>query len=166
MNIVEFKDNSYIVTDNRNISFTIPSSYLSLNEKYKADTNTSSKGKSLNKLLEFLYEQIGKPYVWGATGPNSYDCSGLSQTAYKHIGIKIPRVAYDQGNYGKKVDKSDLKPGDLLFFNIDGSGISHVGIYIGDRKMIHAPSRGKTVSIVNIDSNYYAKRYVVGRRVL
>lgn len=166
LNIVEFKDDRYVVTDDRDVAFEIPSSYLSLNDKYKSDKKTSSSGESLGQLIEFLYAQIGKPYVWGATGYNSYDCSGLSQTAYKQIGISIPRVASAQSRYGKKVDKSDLRPGDLVFFNTDGSGVSHVGVYIGEGQMIHAPSRGKTVSVVSINSNYYLKRYMGARRVL
>lgn len=167
LNINDVSGNSYKIKDGRGIMFTVPKKYISLNEDNKAKTREiSNKGKSLSNLLEFAYAQIGKPYVWGATGYNSYDCSGLTQTSFKQVGVNIPRVSSDQGRYGEKISKSDLQPGDLVFFNTDGSGISHVGLYIGEGNMIHAPTTGKNVMIANINGSYYSKRYVGARRVL
>ncbi|MFB4196531.1 C40 family peptidase [Streptomyces carpaticus] len=99
--------------------------------------------------IAFAEAQIGKPYVWGATGPNSYDCSGLTQAAWREAGVQIPRVTWDQVTLGTKVAKSDLQPGDLVFFYSD---ISHVGLYIGGGQMIHAPKPGDVVKIESIDS--------------
>ncbi|MCK1816126.1 NlpC/P60 family protein [Streptomyces sp. XM4011] len=98
--------------------------------------------------IAFAEAQIGKPYVWGATGPNSYDCSGLTQAAWREAGVQIPRVTWDQVNIGTKVAKSDLQPGDLVFFYSD---ISHVGLYIGGGQMIHAPKPGDVVKVESID---------------
>ncbi|MEJ8636879.1 MULTISPECIES: C40 family peptidase [Streptomyces] len=94
------------------------------------------------KVLDFARAQIGKPYVWGAAGPSSYDCSGLTQAAWKTAGVSLPRTTWDQVKTGKRVETKDLLPGDLVFFYDD---ISHVGIYIGDGKMIHAPKPGANV---------------------
>lgn len=100
------------------------------------------------KVLAFAKGQLGKPYVWGATGPSSYDCSGLTQDAWKAAGISLPRTTWDQVKVGTKVSKSQLQPGDLVFFYDD---ISHVGIYSGGGKMIHAPKPGANVRFESID---------------
>ncbi|PAZ11848.1 glycoside hydrolase [Streptomyces sp. SA15] len=101
------------------------------------------------KALAFARAQIGKPYVWGATGPGSYDCSGLTQAAWKAAGVDIPRVTYDQVNAGTTVSLAAAQPGDLVFFYDD---VSHVGMYIGNGMMIHAPKPG---AYVREESIYY-----------
>ncbi|MFH8568838.1 C40 family peptidase [Streptomyces sp. NPDC017993] len=103
--------------------------------------------------VSYAYTALGKPYVWGATGPSAYDCSGLTQAAWQAGGISLPRTTYTQINAGSRVDRSQLAPGDLVFFN---SGISHVGLYIGDGKMIHAPHPGAPVRIAPIDQMPFA----------
>ncbi|MEU8541763.1 NlpC/P60 family protein [Streptomyces sp. NPDC048717] len=105
------------------------------------------------QVLSFARSQIGKPYVWGATGPSSYDCSGLTQAAWRAAGVKLPRTTWDQVKVGTRVATADLKPGDLVFFYDD---ISHVGIYIGGGKMIHAPKPG---AYVREESIYYMPIY-------
>ncbi|HWU11205.1 MAG TPA: NlpC/P60 family protein [Streptomyces sp.] len=94
------------------------------------------------KVLAFARAQIGKPYVWGATGPSSYDCSGLTQAAWREAGVGLPRTTWDQVEAGTRVATADLRPGDLVFFYDD---ISHVGIYKGGGMMIHAPKPGADV---------------------
>ncbi|MFC8621286.1 C40 family peptidase [Streptomyces anulatus] len=105
------------------------------------------------KVLAFARAQIGKPYVWGASGPSSYDCSGLTQAAWREAGVTLPRTTWDQVEVGTRVATSDLKPGDLVFFYDD---ISHVGIYKGDGMMIHAPKPGANV---REESIYYMPIY-------
>ncbi|MGG7571933.1 NlpC/P60 family protein [Streptomyces sirii] len=105
------------------------------------------------KALAFARTQIGKPYVWGATGPSSYDCSGLTQAAWKAAGVDLPRTTWDQVKVGQRVATKDLQPGDLVFFYDD---ISHVGMYIGGGKMIHAPKPG---AYVREESIYYMPIY-------
>jgi cell wall-associated NlpC family hydrolase len=100
------------------------------------------------KAIAFARNQLGKPYVYGATGPNSYDCSGLTQAAWAAAGVSIPRTTYEQIDYGSRVTASELQPGDLVFFY---SGISHVGLYIGGGEMIHAPHTGDVVKVAPID---------------
>ncbi|MEB3965768.1 NlpC/P60 family protein [Streptomyces kunmingensis] len=101
------------------------------------------------KALAFAKSQEGKPYVWGATGPDSYDCSGLTQAAWKAAGITLPRTTWDQVEFGTTVSLSAIQPGDLVFFYDD---ISHVGLYLGDGMMIHAPKPG---AYVREESIYY-----------
>ncbi|MFC5215431.1 C40 family peptidase [Streptomyces coerulescens] len=114
-----------------------------------SDTADSSYAAKAEKALAFSRSQIGKPYVWGATGPDSYDCSGLTQAAWKAAGVDIPRVTYDQVNAGTTVPLSSAQPGDLVFFYDD---VTHVGIYIGNGMMIHAPKPG---AYVREESIYY-----------
>ncbi|MEU9640670.1 NlpC/P60 family protein [Streptomyces sp. NPDC048188] len=107
-----------------------------------SSTPDTSNGTRAEKAIAFARAQIGKPYVWGATGPGSYDCSGLTQAAWKAAGVSLPRVTYDQVDAGTTVPVSQAQPGDLVFFYDD---ISHVGLYIGDGMMIHAPKPGAYV---------------------
>ena len=102
----------------------------------------SSYATKADKALAFARAQIGKPYVWGAVGPGSYDCSGLTQAAWKAAGVTLPRTTYDQVNAGTTVPLSQAQPGDLVFFYDD---VTHVGIYIGNGMMIHAPKPGTYV---------------------
>jgi len=92
--------------------------------------------------------QIGKPYVWAAAGPNSFDCSGLVQYAYAAAGISLPHSSRSQATSGQAVSRSQLQPGDVIAFY---SPVSHVGIYIGNGQMVHAPTSGDVVKVVSID---------------
>ncbi|MFE3324196.1 NlpC/P60 family protein [Streptomyces sp. NPDC059176] len=91
--------------------------------------------------------QIGKPYLSGAEGPNSYDCSGLTQWSYRQAGVSISRTTYTQQNDGVKIGRSQLKPGDLVFFN----NLSHVGLYAGNNQILHAPHPGASVRYESMD---------------
>ncbi|MFI9768414.1 NlpC/P60 family protein [Streptomyces sp. NPDC052415] len=112
-------------------------------------TADSSYAAKAEKAIAFARAQIGKPYVWGATGPDSYDCSGLTQAAWNAAGISLPRTTYDQVNAGTTVSLANALPGDLVFFYDD---VTHVGIYIGNGMMIHAPKPG---TYVREESVYY-----------
>ncbi|MDX2543930.1 NlpC/P60 family protein [Streptomyces sp. WI04-05B] len=98
--------------------------------------------------VAYAYQKLGSPYVWGATGPDAFDCSGLVQAAYRSAGISLPRTTYAQINAGQRVSPSELLPGDLVFFY---SGISHVGIYVGHGQMIHAPNPSAPVRVAPLD---------------
>ena len=109
---------------------------------------------------------LGTPYVYGGTTTSGFDCSGYTSKVFGDLGIKLNRTSGSQYEQGTAVAKSDLQVGDLVFFNTSGSGsISHVGIYIGDNKMIHSQT-GKGVSYSNVDDPYYwGPRYVGAKRV-
>jgi cell wall-associated NlpC family hydrolase len=113
---------------------------------YKGPTNTQAE-----KVVAFVYAQIGKPYVFGASGPNSYDCSGLTSAAWASVGISIPRTSQEQWAGLPHVPTSDMQPGDILVFN----GAGHVGIYVGGGMMIDAPHTGLDVQKVAL-SGWYA----------
>ncbi|MEU8683260.1 NlpC/P60 family protein [Streptomyces sp. NPDC048611] len=105
------------------------------------------------RAVSFAYGALGKPYVWGATGPSGYDCSGLTQAAWKAGGVALPRTTYTQISSGPRISRSQLAPGDLVFFY---SGISHVGLYVGNGQMIHAPHPGAPVRLAPIDQMPFA----------
>ncbi len=138
-----------------NVSYSSTSSY--------APSTSSSK---VDKVLSTLKSKLGKPYVYGASGPNSFDCSGLTYYCYKQVGVYLNRTSSGQSTNGRYVSKSNLKAGDLVFFNSGSSYIRHVGMYVGDGKFIHAPSPGKTVRYDSIYSSYYSKGYVTARRII
>ncbi|MFE3584584.1 C40 family peptidase [Streptomyces vinaceus] len=110
-------------------------------------------GSRAARAVAFAYGAIGKPYVWGATGPGSFDCSGLTQAAWRSAGVSLPRTTYTQINAGQRVSRDQLAPGDLVFFY---SGVTHVGLYVGNGQMIHAPRPGSTVRVAPIDSMPWA----------
>jgi cell wall-associated NlpC family hydrolase len=111
--------------------------------------------------LDAAESKLGKPYVWGATGPNSFDCSGLMQFAFDEAGKDLPRTAAAQSKVGQKVSMDDLKPGDLIFLY---SPVSHVVMYVGDGKVIEAPNSGEDVKytpLSKIEKNVVGARRVV-----
>ncbi len=111
------------------------------------------------KAVDTALAQRGDMYLYGATGPDRFDCSGLTSYAYKAAGISIPRTSKAQSTYGTAVSKANLQPGDLVFFY---SPVSHVGMYIGNGQMVHASTAGKPVAVVNLDS---MPSYAGARRV-
>ncbi|HSK60402.1 MAG TPA: C40 family peptidase, partial [Actinomycetospora sp.] len=108
--------------------------------------------------LRVALTQQGKPYVWGATGPSTYDCSGLVQWAYRQIGVGLPRVSRQQALVGIPVAPNDARPGDLVFFN---SPVSHVGIYVGGGKFLEAPQSGDVVKVSDVRSGVTGVRRIV-----
>jgi len=113
---------------------------------------------------------LGKPYVWGATGPNCFDCSGFTQQVYKSVGINLPRVSRNQAKVGKLVRFNELQKGDMVFFDTEHKFrgiVNHVGIYIGDGKFIHASSGNHKVVITSFDKKrFYRNRFLWGRRII
>ena len=119
------------------------------------------------KLLGEGFMYIGVPYRWGGTTPSGLDCSGLTQLVYKNaVGVNLPRTALEQSGEGSRVSVRELKPGDLVFFNTIGQNISHVGIYVGSGKFLHAPATGKRVRIDKIYNKFWAQSYVTARRMI
>jgi cell wall-associated NlpC family hydrolase len=120
-------------------------------------TYTGPATGSARAALQYAYAQLGKPYRYGATGPGSFDCSGLTMMAWRAGGVNISRTTYTQYSYtaSKRVAFNDLQPGDLVFF----SGLGHMGMYAGNGQMIHAPRTGKNVEVVSISSGYYRQNF-------
>ncbi len=119
-----------------------------------------------NAVVDVAMQYIGVPYVYGGTTPSGFDCSGFTRYVYRQLGYSLNRTAAAQASNGTVVaSKADLQPGDLLLFrSSSGSGIGHVGIYIGGGNMVHAPKPGSYVKVASINTSYYSTRYVGARR--
>lgn len=146
----------------------VSSKYLSSTISDNNSSSTSS-SSSVSKVISLAKSLLGKPYVWGAQGPSSFDCSGYTYYVLKNAAnITIPRVSKDQSKHGTYVSKSNLRVGDLIFFDTSGANdgnVSHAGIYIGNNEFIHASSsKGKVV--ISQMSSYYNGAFVNARRVL
>lgn len=116
----------------------------------------------LSKAQEFL----GTPYRFGNSGEKKTDCSGFTQQVFSEFGISLPRSANEQARYGKKIELKDLKVGDLLFYRTYKKAPSHVAIYAGDGKIIHASYRAKKVQYDEIDKKYYKQRFLYAKRIV
>jgi len=112
---------------------------------------------------------LGGKYVWGGTNPKGFDCSGYTQYIYEKEGVSIPRTAYEQSKVGKEVSRYNLKKGDLLFFLTDkkrGIPVTHVGMYIGNGKFIHAASKRQGIIITSLEKSRYSSLFVKATRII
>ncbi|WP_027624983.1 C40 family peptidase [Clostridium lundense] len=131
--------------------------------KSKTSVSRGSSGRS--DIVSYSYKFLGKPYVWGASGPSSFDCSGFTAYVYSSFGVSLDHYTGSQFGVGQSVSKDNLLPGDLVFFNTYES-VSHVGIYIGGGQFIHASSGSGKVTISELSGSYYSSRYAGARRIL
>jgi len=134
-------------------------------------TSRSGSNSTAQKVVELAKKQLGKKYVWGGNGPNSFDCSGLTKYVYGKVGVNLERISYNQAEQGIAVKKENLQAGDLVFFSginatSSSAKISHVGIYIGNDQFIHASNPTRGVVQDDINDSYYSKHYVKARRVI
>lgn len=122
------------------------------------------------QVVEYAKKFLGVKYKYGSSSPKGFDCSGFVLYVYKHFGITLERTSSDQGNHGTKIDREDLKAGDLVFFDTNGghNAIEHVGIYIGGGKFIHASSgrSNKCVTISDLTEGFYDNSYMRSRRYI
>jgi len=121
---------------------------------------TGPTSSQADKAVAFAYAQLGKPYQWGATGPDSFDCSGLAQAAWAAAGVAIPRDTYEQWAALPHIASSAIQPGDLLYYD----GVGHVAIYVGDGYIIDAPQTGMDVEKIPMDTGWYASTFVGAAR--
>lgn len=147
----------------------VSSDYVSIGSSSGSSNGSSS--ATTNKaqaIVDLATKQIGKPYVWGAEGPSTFDCSGLTYYVFKNaVGISLPRTSTEQSKTGTTVSKSNLQPGDLIFSSTNGTGnVSHVGIYIGNNEMIHAPKPGDVVKKTKINNSYWENAYLWAKRYI
>lgn len=137
----------------------VSGTYLRVNDKQQLVNTVVSTAKSL----------VGTPYVWGGESPREggFDCSGLTQYAFKQAGYSLNRISVDQAKQGVYASRSNLQPGDLLFYSFKANGvIDHVGIFIGNGQMIHSPKPGDSVKTTYVGTSYWRSRYVTARRII
>lgn len=128
---------------------------------------TSLVSSSGQAVVDEAMKHVGKAYVYGASGPNAFDCSGFTSYVFRQLGYTLNRVAADQMKNGVAVERANLQPGDIVLFNNRGTSyIGHVGIYIGNNKMVHASTSSTGVIVTDLNSGYYAERYAGARRIV
>jgi cell wall-associated NlpC family hydrolase len=163
----------------QNVSFSTSSGSIpSLNSQSQANAQPAASGGGAKSFLSGVagkagdvvvgaLNMIGVRYRWGGNSPDSgLDCSGFVRYVFQDtLGMSLPRRAEEMSRVGEKVQMSELKPGDLVFFNTMRRTFSHVGIYIGDNKFVHSPSTGSTVRVDDLDSSYWEKRFTGARRL-
>ena len=138
-----------------------------IDKLHKKRLNSGFYDKS--KMLKNAKRHLGENYVWGGTKPNAFDCSGYMQYLYRKEGVELPRTAYEQSKVGKKVSRFELKKGDLLFFLTDksrGIPVTHVGMYLGNDKFIHAASKKKGIIVSSFSKSRYSRLFVTARRII
>jgi murein DD-endopeptidase len=117
------------------------------------------------RAADYAQDMIGKPYRYGGNSPAGFDCSGLVQYSYSRAGLPIARTTRSQREAGISIGSQSLRAGDLIFFDQEGQKSSHVGIYIGHGRFVHAPSSGKQVRVDTLDTKYWKKHYSGARRI-
>jgi len=151
--------------------YTIPYLIGILTLLVSSCTSTSSQktyqqNPKYQQIISTAKAQIGKPYRYGGTSPKTgFDCSGLINFSYKKAGLTVPRTTTQLYKTSSPVKKKHLKRGDLVFFRINRRTISHVGLYLGNGKFVHAPSSGKRVNIANMNDKYWRHRFSRGGRI-
>lgn len=155
------------ITTQTDIQEALPDKYVPPRATIQTDSSVALSTKSIlparpdqrRVIIDAAYAMRGRPYRWGGQSPQrGFDCSGLVYFTHHEAGISVPRVSRNQLSQSAKVAVNRIQPGDLLFFKT-GSSVSHVGIYIGKRNFIHAPSQGKRVSIGSLANGYWRRRF-------
>jgi len=116
-------------------------------------------------VLQAAESRLGAPYRYGGSGPEAFDCSGLVSYAHRQLGVDVPRTAAQQFAAATPVQRDDLRPGDLVFFRIASREVSHVGIYAGKDRFVHAPQSGGEVRMASLDDEYFRRRFAGAGRL-
>lgn len=137
-------------------------------EEIQQTSTVASSGNKGQEVVDYAKQYLGSRYVYGGSSPKGFDCSGFTMYVYKHFGVSLSHSATAQSNQGQKIAKSDLQPGDLVFFKNyrTNKGIGHVGIYIGNNKFIHASTESTGVITSSLLTSGYQNRYVSASRVI
>ena len=134
-------------------------------EAANVSDNVRADKATAQRAADYARDMVGKPYRYGGNSPSGFDCSGLAQYSYSRAGLPIPRTTMSQRESGVAVGSQSLRAGDLIFFDQEGRKSSHVGIYIGDGRFVHAPSSGRKVRVDKLNKKYWKKHYDGARRI-
>jgi cell wall-associated NlpC family hydrolase len=129
-----------------------PGTAVAAEPQSSSSSQAPAPSEAAQKAVETARAQVGKPYEYGGAGPDTYDCSGLTQYSYRSAGVELPHSSRQQSEMGTPVDRANLLPGDLVFFY---EPVSHVGIYIGDGQMVHAGTEETDVEVTGVDMEGY-----------
>ncbi|MEA3491708.1 MAG: LysM peptidoglycan-binding domain-containing C40 family peptidase [Campylobacterota bacterium] len=191
VNLKEIGNTSYTIREGDTIASVASSHHVTIKKLRKSNAlsakqqlvagtklNIPDQSIPLSQILAFInsagpaikeaQKHLGKKYVWGANGPKTFDCSGFTCYISNKNGIRLPRTSVRQAEVGKRVTKSKLKAGDLIFFDTSKTRkgvVNHVGIYIGNNKFIHASSGANKVVISSLNQGFYRQRFMWGRRI-
>ncbi|NIM20171.1 MAG: NlpC/P60 family protein [Candidatus Latescibacteria bacterium] len=136
--------------------------------KYRTiPADTSPRPSDRDMIVEIAKSYVGTPYRSGGTTRQGVDCSGLIVAVYRDFDILLPRASFRQARVGKRIERSDLEPGDLIFFKTKrGASITHVGIYIGRNQFIHTSTRKRRVTVDRLNDTYFRRRFITARRIV
>lgn len=126
-------------------------------------STTEDRGAALLRVAE---SRIGTPYRYGGAGPDAFDCSGLVAYAHRALGVTVPRTAAEQFAAATPVPRQELRPGDLVFFRLSGRRVSHVGIYAGGERFVHAPRSGGHVRVESLEADVFRRSFAGAGRLL
>jgi peptidoglycan DL-endopeptidase LytE len=150
-----------------NVGDAATSSPTKTNRTINTTTQTAPTNRSSSNVTRVASRQIGSRYVWGASRPGAFDCSGFTMYVMRQMGVSLPHSSRAQFSGGRPVSRSGLQSGDLVFFvGPSGRGVGHVGVYIGNNRMIHASTPSTGVITSSLSERYYASRYLGARRYL
>jgi hypothetical protein len=161
--VLDFADEMYLVRTPDGTSGWVPEKNVKIEGENPFKERVPPPAGIRNDVIASARKYLGVPYVWGGTSPDGFDCSGLVQTVFSENGIQLPRGSGDQYRDGKKVSDKKMRPGDLVFFHTYTSGPSHVGIYVGEGKFLHAESSPRGVTITGLDEPYWNDRFLGAR---
>ena len=137
----------------------LPAAELKRDEHWDGSGGAASLQSRGEELAAFAMSLRGVRYRYGGATREGFDCSGLVFYAHRQLGLTVPRTSRDQAGGARQIKESKLRRGDLVFFKIGSRHVNHVGIYIGDRRFVHAPGDGKPVTINSLDDEYYVQRF-------
>ena len=158
--------NGYVAQQYVTLGTSLPAEDTGSSSTDNTTSSVPSSGSG-SSAVSIAYQYLGVPYVYGGASPSGFDCSGFTMYVYNQLGISLPHGATPQLKYGTYVSRSELQPGDLVFFSDGSYPASHVGIYVGDDQFIHASSsssNGYCVCVSSLNTNYYSRNFVGGRR--
>ena len=157
-------------TERPDVSLVVPETHVEVSHAITAEplppAEVQLKSRIGDEIAVRAISMVGLPYRYGGADLDGFDCSGLVYFIYRDLGIDVPRTAVDQQRAALLVERRHLQPGDLVFFRTRGRHVSHVGVYVGEDRFVHAPQTGKSIELRSLDDQYYGPRFVAAGRLV